>query len=125
MKKWIELITQTHRGNNNHQALVCVICDRLIIGTERIHSLTKERILENQIRLSVKTYEEFYDGQTLNQILVQQYFIHSLPGLLLSPRSYQEGNNFEACSSCYSSLMTSKAKAVKRICPIMQLLMYL
>ena len=34
VEKGIELITRTCRRNGKYQASVCVICDRLIIGTE-------------------------------------------------------------------------------------------
>ena len=89
---------------------MCAICDRLIIGVEHIHLLSKQRILENQHRLNVKMYEEFYGGEKMSSILANQYCVEDFPGLLLSPRSYRDGDNFECCSSYYSSLMPSKAK---------------
>ena len=46
----------------------------------------------------------------MSSILANQYCVEDFPGLLLSPRSYRDGENFECCSSCYSSLMPSKAK---------------
>ena len=56
IKKGISAATRTQRSDGRHQATVCVICDRCIIGTEKIHKMTKERIQLNQHRLSIKTY---------------------------------------------------------------------
>ena len=85
---------------------MCLVCDRLIIGTEIIHALKKDRIEMHQHRLSVKAYEDHY-GKKLNPILVQQYSVNDFPGLLLSPRSSQlDENTFECCSECYHSLST-------------------
>jgi len=113
IRKGISAATRTHRCDGSHQASVCVICDRCIIGTETIHRMTKERILLNQKRLSVKTYEEFY-GEELNPILVDQYSIDDMPGILLSPRSYRDGDTFEACSECFDSLKPYMAKKNKK-----------
>jgi hypothetical protein len=41
-----------------HKAIVCIICDHFIIGTETIHKLTKEDIGAHSERLGVKSYEE-------------------------------------------------------------------
>ena len=110
VKKAIAVATRTQRQDSKHQASMCIICDRLIIGVECICSLAKQRILENQHRLSVKTYEELYGGDKLNSILAKQCHVEGLPGLLLSQRSYLNGANFECCSGCFSSLMSRKAK---------------
>ena len=37
-----------------HRAIVCIICDHFIIGTETIHKLTKEDIGAHSGRLGVK-----------------------------------------------------------------------
>ncbi len=63
----------------------------------------------NEHRLSVNTYKAFY-GTSLYPILVDQYSIHDLQGLLLSPQSFRDGYSFECCSSCYDRLMPSKIK---------------
>ena len=109
VKKAIQVVTRTCRNNGKHQASVCVACDRNIKGTETIHQLSKERILLNKHRLGVATYEKHF-VTSLNPTLVKQYEIQDLQGLLLSPRSYREGDNFEACSCCNSSLIPSVAK---------------
>ncbi len=51
-----------HRMQNptnpqRHRAIVCIICDRFIIGTEKIHELTSYQISQHSNRLSVETYE--------------------------------------------------------------------
>ena len=69
-------------------------------------------------RLSVEAYEAFYNGDKLNPILVEQYNVEGLPGLLLSPRSFKRHDgHFECCSECFNSLKPSK-KDTKIQCPI-------
>ena len=98
IKKAIATVTQTDRGNNKHQASVCLVCDHLIIGIERIHALNKERVIMHKHRLYVKIYEAFYNGDKLNPILVEQYNVEGLPGPLLSPRSFKRHDgHFECC----------------------------
>ena len=109
VKDGISLISRTRRKNGKLQVSVCVVCDRCIIGVEKIHALTKERILLNAKRLSVETYEEFY-GEMLHPILVKQYQIDDIKGILLSPRSFCGEDTFECCSTCFSSLKPSQAK---------------
>ena len=62
VKDAIAQTIRTRRDDRSHQATVCVVCDRVIIGTEPVHMMTKERILVNEKRLSVKTYEDFYNN---------------------------------------------------------------
>ena len=45
--KAIAIAKRTHKGDNNHQDLVCVVCDCYIIGVEHIHLLGKDCIQEN------------------------------------------------------------------------------
>ena len=99
MKKAQTSAICTHRGDNKHQALVCLVCNRLIIGTETIHPLSKERLIMHQHRPSVKSYQAFNNGETLNPILVQQYNVDDIAGSLLSPRSCKlDNDHFECCS---------------------------
>ena len=109
VKQAIAFAMRTDQGKDKHQVSVCVICNRLI-GVESIHVLNKKRILENQCRLSVETYEDFYDGNQLHHSLVNQYSVPDLSGFLLSPRSFYSYDNLEGCFSCFSSLKPSKAK---------------
>ena len=102
--------TQNHRAPHSHRAIVCIICDCLIIGIETIHKLKTDQILKHRERLSVKKYEEYY-GQTLKDEVIKQYRVNveGLKELLLSPRSrrYQEG--FATCACCYKGMSSNKA----------------
>jgi hypothetical protein len=49
---------------HKHKSIVCVICDRFIIGTEIIHYLLKESIIEHNHTSSVKSYETYYGKLT-------------------------------------------------------------
>ena len=109
MKKAIEYVTRTHRGNNKHKATVCVIYDRVILGTKSIRKLTKERIMLNEHRLSVQMLENFY-GEELNDLLKKQYQFDGLEGILLSPRAHRDGDSFESCPSCGVSLRPNQAR---------------
>eukprot|EP00985_Skeletonema_marinoi_P025535 scaffold18877_cov80-Skeletonema_marinoi.AAC.1 len=80
--------------NETHQVKVCVVCDRVIIGEEKVCNISTERLEENRHRISVDVYEEFY-RKTLHPLLVEQYSVEGLDRLLLSPRAYREGDNFD------------------------------
>ena len=105
--KAIKQATRTKRPNGTHQATVCVVCDRVIIGEEKVCNTSTERLEENRHRISVVAYEEFY-RKALHPLLVEQYSVEGLDGLLLSPRAYREGDNFECCQSCNSGMQPSK-----------------
>eukprot|EP00574_Skeletonema_japonicum_P012210 CAMPEP_0201716668 /NCGR_PEP_ID=MMETSP0593-20130828/2592_1 /ASSEMBLY_ACC=CAM_ASM_000672 /TAXON_ID=267983 /ORGANISM="Skeletonema japonicum, Strain CCMP2506" /LENGTH=165 /DNA_ID=CAMNT_0048206527 /DNA_START=90 /DNA_END=588 /DNA_ORIENTATION=+ len=81
------------RADGKHQATVCVVCDRLITGEEKVCLISKERLEKNRSRLSVQSYEDYF-GQ-MHPLLIQQYVVEDLGGMLLSPRSYRDGDNFE------------------------------
>ena len=71
------------------QALVCIVCDRHIIGTEKVCHLTKKQLLRNKLRLGVESYDKFYidNGyKKLHPELVKQYKVGDMDGLLLSQR---------------------------------------
>ena len=76
--------TQDPANPHMHRAIVCIICDRFIIGTETIHKLTKEDIGVHSGRLGVKSYEEFYQT-TLKDEVKRQYRVQGLQDMLLSP----------------------------------------
>ena len=69
--------TQDPADPHMHRAIVCIICDRFIIGTETIHKLTKEDIGVHSGRLGVKSYEEFYQT-TLKDEVKRQYRVQGL-----------------------------------------------
>jgi hypothetical protein len=70
---------------HKHRATVCIICDRVIIGTETIHKLTKEDIGAHSERLGVKSYEEYYQT-TLKAKVKKQYQVQGLQDMLLCCR---------------------------------------
>ena len=103
VKKAIKEATRTQRADGNHQATVCVVCDQVIIGDEKVCMITKDKLKQNHHRISVEAYQNFY-GTELHPLLIQQYMVENLQGLLLSPRAYRDGDKFECCASCYSSM---------------------
>jgi len=46
--KAIKQATRTKRPNGTHQATVCVVCDRVIIGEEKVCNISTERLEENR-----------------------------------------------------------------------------
>ena len=90
-----------------YAAHVCVICDCFIIGTEELKKLTKEQIKVHRRRLSVKSYEEYYQTK-LPDCLVKQYEVRGLKGLLLSPRAQKLGSHYVTCSTCHSGMHPSR-----------------
>ena len=95
---------------NRHSAHVCVVCDGLIIGMEKIEFIETQQLLINSDKLSVSSYKEYYDGVPLHPELVRQYQVadDDLKHLLLSPRSRLHHNGYECCKSCYRSLAVTK-----------------
>ncbi len=91
-----------------HRAIVCIICDRFIIGTETILKLTKDDILAHSGRLGVKSYEEYYHT-TLKAEVKKQYQVHGLQDMLLSPRSRKYVDGYATCSVCYSGMQPQMA----------------
>ncbi len=89
---------------------MCIICDCCIIGTEAIRKLTKEQILLHKKRLSVDSYEEYYET-TLKPEVTKQYQINvdDLKGVLLSPRSRKYPDGYATCSVCFSGMQSHMA----------------
>ena len=88
-----------------------VIDSSLVLKT--IHEITKKTILNNKHRISVEKYELFH-GE-LNPIVVDQYTVDGLEGMLHSPRSFScNGGNYECCSYCVSSLKPSITKKIDK-----------
>lgn len=88
-----------------HQAIVCIICDTFVIGTESIHKLSYSQIIKHSHRLSVETYERFYHTK-LKEDLKKQYRVNrdGLKDLLLSPRSRKFDDGYTACNGCSIAL---------------------
>ena len=93
-----------------HQALVCICCDRHIIGAEQVCYLKKDQLEKNKDRIGVESYNNYYMNLGYDELhpeLVKQYQVDGLPGLLLSKRSrHTNGRGYVACHSCYDSLQT-------------------
>ncbi len=69
--------TQDSYNPHKHKSIVCVICDRFIIGTETIHYLSKDNISAHGKRLSVETYERYYDTNLKPEVR-NQYVINNV-----------------------------------------------
>jgi hypothetical protein len=84
MKESVNFLHQTKDPENpvKHKAIVCIICNRCIIGTEAIHKLTKEQILLHEKRLGVESYEEYYETKLKSEV-TKQYEVDGLKGMLL------------------------------------------
>ena len=100
--------TQDAENPHMHRAIVCIVCDRFIIGTETIHKLTKEDIGVHSGRLGVKSYKEFYQT-TLKDEVKRQYRVQGLQDMLLSPRSRKYPDGYATCSICYSAMQPQMA----------------
>ncbi len=100
--------TRDPANPHKHRATVCIICDRFIIDTETIHKLTKEDICAHSERLSVKSYEEYYQT-TLKAEVKKQYQIQGLQDMLLSPRSRKNPDVYATCSVCYTRMKPQMA----------------
>ncbi len=104
MKEAKQILHMTQKPTNpqSHRAIVCIICDRFIIGTEKIHKLSSYQISQHTNRLSVKTYET-YHGVELKSELKKQYQVidNKLRNLLLSTQSRKYHNGYATCACCY------------------------
>jgi len=85
---WSKKGTKDPKNPHKHRAIVCIICDRCIIGTEAIRKLKKAQISLHKKRLSVDSYEKYYET-TLKPEVTKQYQINvdDFKGMLLSRRS--------------------------------------
>jgi len=110
MKESLKYLHRTKDPENplKHRAIVCIICDRFIIGIEAIHKLTKEQILLHERRLSVASYEEYYETKLKSEV-TKQYEVNGLKGMLLSPRSRRYCNGYATCTVCNSGMQASMA----------------
>ena len=108
--------TKDLKNPHKHRAIVCIICDRCIIGTEAIRKLMKAQISLHKKRLSVGSYEKYYDT-TLKPEVIKQYQINvdDFKGMLLSPRSRKYPDGYATCSVCYSGMQSHMA--TKKILP--------
>ncbi|MGH3055663.1 MAG: DUF6570 domain-containing protein, partial [Gaiellaceae bacterium] len=88
---------------NQHLAPVCVICDRFIIGTEKLKWISSDLLARHEKQLSALSY-----GKDLPEELLKQYRVNDpkLKHLLLSPRATvkKDHSAFQTCSSCRRAL---------------------
>ncbi len=103
--------TQDPENSHRHRSIVCITCDQFIIGTEQICELTKDQISPHSKRLSVESYELFYET-TLHPEVKRKYQVNveGLKDLLLSPRSRKFNDGYATCSCCYSRMQPKMAK---------------
>ena len=86
---------------------ICAVCDRVQIGSAKFSSMTKKELLECKTRLSVASYQDFYET-TLNPVLVSQYEVNGCKGLLLSKNSRcLDEESLQVCTSCKTSLQSN------------------
>ena len=104
---------RTRNDDGSYQANVCVVCDEIIKGVQPVFWLPESMLLSDDIsnRLSVDRYETFRHIK-LKDVLVKQYELPGLKGLLLSPRSKCNSDKERSCcKACYNSLMSNRSKA--------------
>ena len=56
-RKYDQEFMQVVGNPNAYRATVCVLCDRLVIGCETVHKITREELLSQSARISVESYE--------------------------------------------------------------------
>jgi hypothetical protein len=95
---------------HKHKSIVCVVCDQFIIGTETIYYLSKNNINAHGRRLSVESYERYYDTKLKHEVR-NQYVINDvhLKVLLLSPQSRKTSKGYSTCSCCFSGMQPNMA----------------
>lgn len=95
-----------------HQMPVCICCDNFIIGTERVHRMAKETLKKYEPCLGVTSYEHFHN-ERLHPLLIKQYRVKGLRGMLLSPRANKNKDGYSMCSSCYTTLRRNSQSDTK------------
>ena len=96
---------QTKMPDNprKHKCYVCIVCDRVILGTESLHVMRKDRLKEHSHRLGVREYEQ-YHGIELPEILKEQYHVPYFPDMLLSRRARRIRKGWTTCAQCKSAM---------------------
>ena len=115
ISKALKSIKRTAMGDPQiHRALVCVICDRFIIGKEPVCWLSVRTLLIHEKRLNVLSYEKNV-GFKLPLMLRKQYRVNNmlLVNMLLSPRATtrdfdDKGTCYSGCETCTSAMTEAK-----------------
>ena len=92
----------TGKTNREHQSNVCLICDCFIMGAypNGVPSMTAEEVRRHRERLSVQSYEAYYDI-SLRDSLKREYTVSGFEGMLLSPRSRKVARGrYAVCNDC-------------------------
>jgi hypothetical protein len=95
-----------------HQMPVCIVCDSFIIGTERVHRMSKKTLKKYKPALGVHSYEVF-NNERLHPESINQYRVKGFNGMLLSPRAGKTKKGYSTCSSCYNCLRNSDPSGTK------------
>ena len=94
-----------------HSANICVVYNRFIIGIQRINWIKSSKLADNEKKLSVTSFENYY-RMKLPSILREQYLCIDddklLDNLLLSKRSKKSEKGYMCCASCKLSLVRNK-----------------
>ena len=101
---------RTRSENGPHQALVCVVCDELIIGVEPFQWIDEEVLWGDDIkeRLGAELYENHYRVE-LKDELVRQYTLPGLESMLLLSRAKRSADEKRTCcEECFKSLTKSQ-----------------
>eukprot|EP00986_Skeletonema_menzelii_P013820 scaffold8448_cov188-Skeletonema_menzelii.AAC.1 len=105
-RKYDQASMQVDKKPNTFRVPVCILCDRLIIGCETVHTITSRQLLSQSSKISVRSYEDYHQV-ALKEELVSQYHINGLEGLLLSPRARSHSKDgaiaYDACNQCACS----------------------
>ena len=90
-------------GKSIHRALVCVVCDRCIIGTDSYHWISSKTLKYHEKILSAS----YHYSNGINAYLKLQYAVadDDIFHLLLSPRARKRvsDNSYMCCSECYTA----------------------
>ena len=95
--------TASDEDKTKHTIPVCILCDRFIMGVEKIMYINKMTLQQHVSRLGVDSFESYY-SITLHPELVKQYEVDTLPGFLLLPRARKCDDKYEACSTCMNGM---------------------
>ena len=104
--------TRVYDSKDKHLAIVCIVCDCFILGTETIKNITDYQLEQHRQRFSVDCYKKIYNMSTdVNgqrdplYSLWKYYEVPNHEGMLLSPRAKRTGNNtWSCCEGCYRAL---------------------
>ena len=100
-----------NEGNECFRSKICVVCDRIIIGEEKVEYIDKDTLVENAEKLCAGTYQDHFGMDSLNPTLEAQYRINDsdLQDLLLSPRAKYcpDKGGYQCCTSCLTSLRSN------------------